>query len=69
MSGFDEHNEKIFNKSTNEKVEILAINIVPRDLSDELRERLKKQIPNDPTKTMGLYSFCRILIDEAKYIK
>ena len=40
-------------KSTNEKVKIKATDIVLGDLSDELKERLKKQIPNDPSKTMG----------------
>ena len=62
----DQHNHDIFHKSTNEKVKIKAIDIVLEDLSDELKERLKKQIPNDPSKTMGLYSVCSILKD-AKY--
>ncbi len=35
-------------------------------LSEELKERVKKQIPNDPSKTMGLYSVCSLL-KEAKY--
>ena len=35
-------------------------------MSDDLKERLKKEIPNDPSKTMGLYSVCSIL-KEAKY--
>ena len=43
----DQHNHDIFLKSTNEKVKIKAIDIVLGDLSDELKERLKKQIPND----------------------
>ena len=62
----DEHNQEIFRKSTNEKVQVKAIDIVLSDLSDYLKERLKKQIPNDPSKTMGLYSVCSIL-KEAKY--
>ena len=62
----DQHNHDIFHKSANEKVKIKAIDIVFGDLSDELKERLKKQIPNDPSKTMGLYSVCSILKD-AKY--
>ena len=45
----DQHNHDIFHQSTNEKVEIKAIDIVLRDLSDELKERLKKQIQNDPS--------------------
>ena len=62
----DQHNHDIFHKSTNEKVTIKAIDIVLGDLSDELKERLKKQIPKDPSKTMGLYSVSSILKD-AKY--
>ena len=62
----DQHNHSIFNKSVNEKVEVKAIDIVLGDLSDDLKERVKKQIPNDPSKTMGLYSVCKIL-KEAKY--
>ena len=62
----DQHNHDIFHKSANEKVKIKAIDIVLGDLSDELKERLKKQIPNDPSKTSGLYSVCSILKD-AKY--
>jgi endonuclease/exonuclease/phosphatase (EEP) superfamily protein YafD len=62
----DQHNHEIFHKSTNEKVEVKAIDIVLGDLSDDLKERVKKQIPNDPSKTMGLYSVCSIL-KEAKY--
>ena len=50
----DQHYD-IFHKSANEKVEIKAIDIVLGDLSEELKERLKKQIPNYPSKTMGLY--------------
>jgi hypothetical protein len=62
----DEHNQEIFLKSTNEKVQVKAIDIVLGDLSDDLKQRVKKQIPNDPSKTMGLYSVCSIL-KEAKY--
>ena len=61
----DEHNHEIFQKST-EKIRVKAIDIVLGDLSEELKERLKKQIPNDPSKTMALYSVCCLLI-EAKY--
>ena len=62
----DQHNHDVFRKSSNEKVDIKAIDIVLGDLSDDLKERLKKQIPNDPSKTMGLYSVCSVL-KEAKY--
>ncbi len=62
----DQHNHDIFQKSTNGKVEIKVIDIVLGDLSDELKGRVKKQIPNDPSKTMGIFSVCSILTD-AKY--
>ena len=62
----DEHNHEIYHKSSNEKVEIKAIDIVLGDLSNDLKDRLKKQIPNDPSKTIGLYSTCLVL-KEAKY--
>ena len=62
----DQHNHDVFQKSSNGKVDIKAIDIVLGDLSDDLKERLNKQIPNDPSKTMGLYSVCSIL-KEAKY--
>ena len=62
----DQHHHYVFQNSSNEKVHIKAIDIVLGDLSDDLKERLKKQIPNDPSKTMGLYSVCSIL-NEAKY--
>jgi len=62
----DSHNVKIFNNSKNQKVNICAVDIVIGDLSDELKERLKQKIPNDPTKTMGLFSVCSVHIT-AKY--
>ena len=62
-TAIDQHNHDIFCKSTNEKVKIKAIDIVLGDLSYELKERLKKQIPNNLSKTMGLYSVCAILKD------
>ncbi|CAB3998263.1 ATP-dependent DNA helicase PIF1 [Paramuricea clavata] len=49
----DEHNHEIFHKSTNEKVQVKGIDIILGDLSNDLKERVKKQIPNDPSKTMG----------------
>ena len=54
----NQHDHDVFQKSSNEMVDIKAIDIVLGDLSDDLKERLKKQIPNNPSKTMGLYSVC-----------
>jgi len=62
----DGHNVKIFNNSKNQKVIICAVDIIIRDLSDELKERMKQKIPHDPTKTMGLFSVCSVHV-AAKY--
>ena len=62
----DGRNVKIFNNSKNQKVNICAVDIITGDLSDELKERMKQQIPNDPTKTMGLFSVCSVHV-AAKY--
>ena len=40
--------------------------IVVADLSDKLKEQIKQNIPNDPTKTIGLYSVCAVYV-AAKY--
>ena len=39
----DQHNHDVFRKSSNEKVDIKAIDIVLGDLSDDLKERLKNK--------------------------
>jgi hypothetical protein len=39
----DQHNYDVFQKSSNEKVDIKAIDIVLGDLSDDLKERLKNK--------------------------
>ena len=62
----DNHNLKIFNKSTNQKAHTYAVDIIVEDLSDKLKEQIKQKIPNDPTKTMGLYSICAVHV-AAKY--
>ena len=62
----DGHNVKIFNNSKNQKVNICVVDIIIGDLSDELKERMKQKIPNDPTKTMGLFSVCSVHV-AAKY--
>ena len=49
------HNEAVFNLSQSAKAQIDAIDIVIGDISDELKDELKRKIPDDPSKTMGLY--------------
>ncbi|KAL9956638.1 hypothetical protein ACROYT_G038144 [Oculina patagonica] len=56
----DSHNIEIFNNSKNPKAHISAIDVIIGDLSDELKEKMKQKIPNDPTKTMGLYAVCSV---------
>ena len=62
----DSHNVKIFNNSNNQKAQICSVDIIIGDLSDELKEKMKEKIPDDPTKTMGLYSLCSVHVG-AKY--
>lgn len=48
--------------SQNAKAQIDAIDIVIGDVSDELKEEVKKKIPDDPSKTMGLYKKLNITV-------
>ncbi|CAB4033345.1 ATP-dependent DNA helicase PIF1 [Paramuricea clavata] len=62
---FDSNNA-IFSMSTNEKAQVPAVDIVVRDISEQLKQKMKEKIPNDPTKTMGLYSIVFVTVG-AKY--
>lgn len=42
------------------------IDIVTGDISDDLKKQMKEKVPDDPTKTMGLYSLVQIATG-AKY--
>ena len=55
------HNNSIYTQSNSDKAQTKATDIVVGDISDELNK-----IPNDPTKTMGLYTLTSIATD-AKY--
>ena len=46
--------------------QIKCIDIVVGDMSDDLKSKVKEKIPEDPTKTMGLYSVVSIAVG-AKY--
>ena len=39
-----------------QKTQIKCIDIIVGDVSDELKNKVKEKIPDDPTKTMGLYN-------------
>ena len=60
------HNNSIYTQSNSDKAQIKAIDIVVGDISNELKIQMKNKIPNDPTKTMGLYTLTSIATD-AKY--
>ncbi|KAL9977890.1 hypothetical protein ACROYT_G015348 [Oculina patagonica] len=61
----DCHNRAVFEKCTCSKARIKAIDVIVGDLCDELKERMKEKIPNDPSKTMGLFS----VVDVAEGLK
>ena len=48
--------------SQSAKAHIDAIDIVIGDISDELKHDVKKKIPDDPSKTMGLYQKLNITV-------
>jgi len=50
------HNTTIYEKSSRNKAQVKAVDIIVGDVNDALKEKLRKRIPDDPTKTMGLYS-------------
>ena len=49
-----------------DKGEVKAVDVIVGDTLDDLRKQIKDKIPNDPTKTMGLYSLVSVAT-AAKY--
>ncbi len=62
----DAHNNALYSLSKGDKAQTKAIDIIIGDISDELKKQMKNKIPDDPTKTMGLYSVVSIATN-AKY--
>ena len=60
------HNNSMYAKCESDNCQIKAVDIVVGDISDDLKKQMKDKIPNDPTKTMGLYSVTSIATN-AKY--
>ena len=60
------HNNVLHTFSKNDKGEVKAVDIIVGDISDDLRKQIKNKIPDDPTKTMGLYSVVSVAT-AAKY--
>ena len=52
----DAHNNALYSLSKTDKAQIKAVGIIIGDISDDLKNQMKNKIPDDPTKTMGLYS-------------
>ena len=48
------------------KAEIKCIDIIVGDMSDDLKKKMKDKIPDDPSKTMGIYNVVLIAVG-AKY--
>lgn len=51
----DAHNNALYALSKADKAQTKALDIVIGDISDDLKKQMKNKIPDDPTKTMGLY--------------
>ena len=62
----DAHNNALYTLSKAEKAQIKAVDIIVGDISDDLKKQRKNKIPDDPTKTMGLYSLVSVAT-AAKY--
>ena len=45
-----------------QKAQIKCIDITVGDMSDDLKNKVKGKIPDDPTKTMGLYNSVSIAV-------
>lgn len=62
----DVHNYALYTVSKTDKAQIKAVDIIVWDISDDLKRQIKNKIPDDPTKTMGLYSLVSVAT-AAKY--
>ena len=62
----DAYNNSLYTLSKTVKAQIKAIDIVIGDISNKLKKQMKQKIPDNPTKTMGLYSLVSVAVD-SKY--
>ncbi|XP_078383840.1 uncharacterized protein LOC144666317 [Oculina patagonica] len=62
----DSHNNALYTLTKTDKAQIKAVDIIVGDISDDLKKQIKNKIPDDPTKTMGLYSVVSVATG-AKY--
>ena len=56
------HNKRVFDNALSFKTYIKSIDIIVGDLSDVVKEKMKERIPNDATKTMGLFSVLAVAV-------
>jgi len=54
------HNNALYTLSKTEKSQIKALDIIVGKISDDLKKQIKNKLPDDPTKTMGLYSLVSV---------
>ena len=64
IASVNRFNEKVFQDSKGCEATVEAIDVVIGDLNDHVKEKLLEKIPNDPTKTKGLYSILPIVEGE-----
>ena len=50
------HNSALYYLSVGDKTQVKAIDTVVGDISDDLKTQMKNKIPDDPIKTMSLFS-------------
>ena len=59
-SSIDAHNNALYTLSNADKAQIKAVDIIIGGISDDLKKQMKNEIPDYPTKTMGLYSLVSV---------
>ena len=62
----NDHNSAMYQTSHTQKAQIKCIDIVVGDMSDDLKNKVKEKIPDDHTKTMGLFNVVSVAVG-AKY--
>lgn len=62
----NDDNNAMYQTAHTQKAQIKCIDIVVGDMSDDLKNKVKEKIPDDHTKTMGLFNVVSIAVG-AKY--
>ena len=56
------HNNTVFQQAITEKAFIKCVDVIVGDVADEVKEKMKEKIPDDPTKTMGLNKIVAVAV-------